>query len=181
MGRQSTLYGHVWDGRALWLAGLMENFRPSTLTFAGEGECSQLDSMTSIPQKPPNEDSKCLAKPLQVPGKRQVSAWQVPGMRTAGAWHTLQRASWSGARIHRCRRADFSRLLGVLNSEKAASEVVLLKSQAEVSNRLPVKKERHFPDFLAMALPFRCGGGGDRRRLAACRCSEKWFTGFRLA
>jgi len=79
MGRQSTLYGHVWDGRALWLAGLMENFRPSTLTFAGEGECSQLDSMTSIPQKPPNEDSKCLAKPLQVPGKRQVSAWQVPG------------------------------------------------------------------------------------------------------
>ena len=41
------------------------------------------------------------------------------------------------------------------------------------SNRLPVKKNRRFPDFLTPAPPLRCGGLGDRRRLAGCRRSEK--------
>ena len=39
-----------------------------------------------------------------------------------------------------------------------------LKSQAGVSNRLPVKKNQRFRDFLTPAVPLACGGGGDRRR-----------------
>jgi hypothetical protein len=30
---------------------------------------------------------------------------------------------------------------------------------------LPVQKKRQFPNFLKLAVPLRCGGGGDRRRL----------------
>ena len=33
------------------------------------------------------------------------------------------------------------------------------------SNRLPVKKNRHFSGFSTSTVPLRCGGGGDRRRL----------------
>ena len=50
-----------------------------------------------------------------------------------------------------------------------------LKSQAGVSNRLPVKKNQRFPDFLPLAVPLRCGGGGDRRWLrfgSTGLCSE---------
>ena len=48
--------------------------------------------------------------------------------------------------------------------------VVCLESQAEVSNRLPVKKNQQFPDFLMPAVPLRRGGGGDRRAPAKpCR------------
>ena len=39
-------------------------------------------------------------------------------------------------------------------------------SKSYDSNRLPVKKKRSFPHFLTPALPFRCGGGGDRRGAA---------------
>ena len=48
-----------------------------------------------------------------------------------------------------------------------------LACQAGVSNRLQVKKNQRFPGFLATAGPLARGGGGDRRRLADCRRSEK--------
>ena len=52
-----------------------------------------------------------------------------------------------------------------------------LQLQAEVSNRLPVNKNRRFSDFLTPTVPFRCGGGGDRRDLvtaAKLRQKQPW-------
>jgi len=52
-----------------------------------------------------------------------------------------------------------------------------LQRQAGVSNRLPVNKNLQLPGFLKPFVPFRRGGGGDRRRQAGLT-SFREISGF---
>ena len=59
-------------------------------------------------------------------------------------------------------KSDRNRLPGqTVLGGRAISEWVCLETPAGESNRLPVKKNREFSEFVTPALPFRRGGRGD--------------------
>jgi len=62
-----------------------------------------------------------------------------------------------------CRHLLARRHLGILNLKWRSRLAVYFESQAEVSNRQPIKKNWKFSGFLTPAVPLACGGGGERR------------------